>query len=80
MIEANDILQYLEEELGVETEEIENDTLLFSTGEIDSFALVTLMMFLENKGKFRINPADVTLDNLDSIDRIISYCQRHQAT
>jgi acyl carrier protein len=79
MIEKTDILQFLEDELGVETDEIAGDTLLFSTGEIDSFALVTLMMFLETKGSFRINPADVTLDNLDSVDRIINFCRRHEA-
>jgi acyl carrier protein len=76
MIERQTLVDFLETELGVEMDGIENDTPLFSSGIVDSFALVTLMMHLEREGGFRINPADVTLDNLDSIDRILAYCNR----
>lgn len=79
MIDNNVLLDFLENELGVDISEVNPDTPLFSSGLVDSFALVTLMMHLEKLGGFRINPTDVTLDNLDSIDRIIAFTARANA-
>lgn len=69
----NDIIEFLESEAGVDLDEINDDTALFSSGFVDSFALVTLMMHIEKLGGFRIDPTDVTLDNLDSINRILVF-------
>ena len=76
MIDAARVSEFLEDELGIDTSEISNETALFSAGIVDSFALVNLMMFLETEGGFRINPVDVNLDNLDSIDRIVAFSDR----
>lgn len=79
MITRETLVDFLEGELGVDIDDVSDDEPLFSSGIVDSFALVTLMMHLESAGGFRINPADVTLDNLDTIDRILGYCQRISA-
>ena len=76
MITSDVLREFLEVELGVDLDGIEDTTPLFSSGIVDSFALVTLMMHLESEGGFRINPVDVTLDNLDTIERILAYCAR----
>jgi acyl carrier protein len=68
-----DLIDYLQKELGVDTSTIDESTLLFSTGIIDSFALVDLINFIEGRCGFRVNSMDVTLDNLDSIARILAY-------
>lgn len=75
MITQQDLLTFLSDELAIDTDDINEDTLLFSTGIIDSFSLVTLMSYIEKKGSFRMPPADVNLDNLDSISRIVKYVQ-----
>ncbi|MBF0622081.1 MAG: acyl carrier protein [Magnetococcales bacterium] len=69
----NRILTFLDDELGMDLDEVQPDTLLFSSGMIDSFSLVTLMTFLEENFGFRISPDDVTLDNLDSVERIEGF-------
>ncbi|MBG6211989.1 acyl carrier protein [Labrenzia sp. EL_126] len=79
MITEKQIYQFLEDDLGIEIEDITSETLLFSSGIIDSFALVTLMVLLETNGGFRINPADVNLDNMDSIARMIDFVERASA-
>lgn len=79
MIDRQNLIDFLEDDLGVDLDGVADDEPLFSSGIVDSFALVTLMMHLEKQGGFRINPADVTLDNLDSIERILAYCQRISA-
>ncbi len=52
------------------------DMPLFSSQLVDSFALVTLMMFLEREAGIRIAPADVNLDNMDTIGRMLAYVSR----
>lgn len=64
---------FLIEELALDGEEITADTLLFSSGLVDSFALVTLMTYIENDGGVTIVPTDVKLENFDSISRILAY-------
>ena len=49
---------------------------LFSSGIVDSFTPITLMTFLESQCGFRIGPMEVTLDNFDSIERILRFAER----
>jgi acyl carrier protein len=76
---SDTILEFLGDELGVETGDIAPDTPLFSTGIIDSFGLVTLMTYIEGQCKIRIKPADVNLDNFDSLQRIVAFVHRSAA-
>lgn len=75
-ISEEGLIGFLSDDLAIETSDIASDTLLFSTGIIDSFALVTLMTFIETEGRVRISPADVNLANFDSISRILKYVER----
>lgn len=78
MLTQEDLVAYMEQELGVDIADVRPDTALFSSGVIDSFALVSLITFIEAKCRFRVNPMDVSLDNMDSIDRILGYVRRVQ--
>ena len=71
------LLQALNEQLGVDTNGIDDDTPLFSTGLIDSFSLVSLIMFVENTTGTRVEALDVNLDNLDTVGRILKYANRN---
>jgi len=70
-----DLSRFIEDELAVESE-LAEDTLLFSSGLIDSFSLVSLMSYIEDEGGVRIAPGDVKLENFDSIGRILAYLDR----
>lgn len=76
MISEAKLRTFLAEDLGLDTSDITASSELFSTGVIDSFALVSLMTYLEAEGGFRLSPMEVNLDNLDSIDRIVAFCRR----
>ena len=73
---AEQIREFVVSEFGIEPETVETDTPLFSSGLLDSFSLVDLITFVESVAgrKFRI--VDVNLENLDSIEKIISYIER----
>jgi acyl carrier protein len=73
LLNKNNITEFLVGQLGVDAGGISDDTPLFSSGLVDSFSLVRLMVFLETEGQFRISPTDVSLDNMDSISRILRF-------
>jgi acyl carrier protein len=74
-LDRENLRRYLHEQQGLESEDFEDDTLLFSSGLIDSFSMVNLIMFIEDTAGVRVHPADVTLDNFDSIDRILAFVE-----
>lgn len=73
------LLQFLRDELDVDVAAIDGTTPLFSRGLIDSFALVSLMTFVESSAGLRIRPDEVTLDNFDSVDRILGFVEHRAA-
>jgi acyl carrier protein len=74
----DDILTALRTELGVDTSGVDESTPLFSAGLIDSFSLVSLILFLETRGGISVQPMDVTLENFDSVGRMLAYVARVQ--
>lgn len=70
---------YLGERMGLDTASIEEETPLFSSNLLDSFSMVDLIMFIEKEGGVTLNPADVSLDNLDSIARILRFVEARGA-
>lgn len=75
-ITEENLKNYLRDEQYVEIEAIDASTLLFSSGIVDSFALVEMMTFIEDRAGIRIEPADVTLENMDSIELILTFIGR----
>lgn len=72
----SDIIDVFQRELGLDTRGIDRSTPLFSAGLIDSFSLVSLLLFLETRSGITIQPMDVTLANFDSIDRMLAFVAR----
>jgi len=73
------LLEFVEEKLGVDAAEVDEDTPLFSSGIIDSASMVDLIVFVESEGNVKFGPDDITLDHLDSIGRILRFvADRHE--
>jgi acyl carrier protein len=75
VLDRENLRRYLHEKQGLEPADFADDTLLFSSGLIDSFSMVDLIIFIEETRGLRVHPADVTLDNFDSIDRILAFVE-----
>ena len=67
------IKEYLEDD---EDEEITFGTELISGGIVDSFSMVSLKRFLENKYDIQIPDADASPEAFDSVDRIAALVAR----
>ena len=55
----------------------DNDKLI-SGGIIDSFSLVELSMFLEEKFGVRPDDTELNADNMDTVQMIANYVQSHR--
>lgn len=74
-----DLLQHLVDSAGVDGAAIEDDTSLFASGLVDSVAMVDLIVFLESAIGFKVGVADMRLDNLDSVSKIMAFVGRARA-
>ena len=67
------IHEYLDDD---EDEEVEYDTELISGGIVDSFSMVSLKRFLENKYEIQIPDADASPEAFDTVNSIAALVQR----
>jgi acyl carrier protein len=72
---TQDILAFLKKQFAIDIVDITETTGLFSEGFLDSFSIVDLIQFIETTAGIQIEPADVNLDNLDTIVRIQAFVQ-----
>jgi acyl carrier protein len=71
------LLGYLQKKLRVDVSKIGDTTELFSTGVIDSFAMVDLLVFLEKQTGSKLGPEHITVENFDSVQRILDFAAAH---
>jgi acyl carrier protein len=68
----NELRRALVGRFGVK-ESLNDDTALFSGGLIDSLSVMDLVCLVEEQLGCPIPPAEITLENFDSINRIIRF-------
>lgn len=72
-LSRDSLVEYLQGHLRLDLGGVEDDTELFSSGRIDSFAMVDLLVFLEKETGAKLGPEDIDVDNFDSIARILAF-------
>ena len=53
--------------------DVDDDTSLFSTRVVNSRNLMSLVRFIETEYSIKINPMDMTLENFDTLGRMVTY-------
>jgi acyl carrier protein len=72
------IINYIKKEyIDDEDEEIKYDTPLISGGYVDSFSMVSLLVFIENKFKIKIPPSKATPEAFNNINNIVELINQH---
>ncbi len=69
--------QWLVTEAGLSPDGLSTDALLFSEGRLDSLILLDLISFVEDRCGRRVAWQEVTLENFDSIARILAFVERN---
>jgi acyl carrier protein len=67
------LLRFLENRLGIDPSEVDDETPLFSSGLVDSVALAELIVYVENESGISFQSEDITLDHLDTVGRILDF-------
>lgn len=74
------VLNYVTKEyLEDDSEPLTYDTPLISGGIVDSFSMVSLKRFLENKYQIAIPDDEATPEAFDSVNRIVALVERFTA-
>ena len=75
------VLEYVIEEYIDEDDnmEVDADTALISSGIVDSFSMVSLKAFLENKYDIRIPDEDATPEAFDTVNSIVQIVEKHSS-
>ena len=72
------VLNYvIKEYMDEEDEKISYDTPLISGGFIDSFSMVSLLVFLENKFSIKIPSSKATPEAFDSVNKIVTLVNQY---
>ena len=66
------LIHYLQDDLNID-QEIAPETELFSSGMLDSVAMTNIIRYLEETAGIVVRPADVTLENFDTVKAIVEY-------
>ena len=67
------LLDFIHEQLKVDTTTLDETSKLCSSGVIDSGGMLQLVAFVESEGNVEFSTDDMTLDHVDSIDRILRF-------
>lgn len=59
--------------------DVEPETTLFSDGTIDSLGMVEIITFIEEKADFQVGQEEVTLENFDTVSRMVAFAQSRAA-
>lgn len=68
-----ELLDYIGERARLERKALSVDTQLFSSGILDSIAVLEMTAFIERKSGVRFDATDIRLDNLDSVGQIMKF-------
>lgn len=79
MLDVQILTDHFVAKYGLANGSFDRSTPLFSSGMLDSFTMVDLIMFIERSAGVRLDPSDVTLDNLDTIERILAFVNHRGA-
>ncbi len=70
------VLDYVKKEYMEEDDDLTVDAPLISSGIVDSFSMVSLKRFLENKYKISIPDDQATPEAFDSVNKIVTLVKR----
>jgi len=70
------IIKYVIEVTNLEEKKIPLDKSLLEEGLLDSFGIVELIDFLENKFSIRIQDSEITKENLGSINKMTIFVEK----
>ena len=77
MDHSSELLKYISENFAATNAvAVDAETSLFQDQVLDSLNLVELITFVETQFGVTVAPSEVSIDNLDTVNRIVGFIQR----
>ncbi len=67
------LLAFINSEIAISTDPVEPETDLLITGAVDSLGVVRVTQWLEDELGFEVDPIEVTLENFQTVTKMVSY-------
>ena len=77
---AEQLLDFVRTEVSSGGIDLRGDTDLLLTGAVDSLGVIRITQWLEDSAGIAVDPADVTLENFQTVDRMVAYARARGAT
>lgn len=74
----DDLIKFICEDAGLDAAEFDDNTELFSGGFIDSFTMASILEFIEEAVGVEVAQSDVTLENFDTVARIVAFVEKQR--
>lgn len=76
---AEQLLAFVRDEVCLIDLDLKLDTDLLLTGAVDSLGVIRITQWLEDEMNIEVDPAEVTLENFQTVGLIVNYVQRQPA-
>ncbi len=76
---AERLLGFVRNEVALDDITIEGETDLLLTGAVDSLGVIRITQWMEDEAGITVDPADVTLENFQTVDRMVNYANAQGA-
>ena len=76
---VEDLLAHINAEISISPEPIEFETDLLLTGAVDSLGVIRITQWMEDELGIDVDPLDVTLDNFQTVAKMVAYVGTKQA-
>lgn len=73
---AAELIEFIAAEVALEPGPLEAETDLLLTGMVDSLGVVQIVQWLEDRLGAEIDPADVTLENFQTVALMAAFARR----
>ncbi|MGI9606485.1 MAG: phosphopantetheine-binding protein [Acidimicrobiales bacterium] len=70
---------YIADEIALVDVPIEAETELLLSGAVDSLGVIRITQWIEDEADVAVDPGDVTLENFQSVSRMVSYISENSA-
>ncbi|MGH1487907.1 MAG: acyl carrier protein [Acidimicrobiales bacterium] len=67
------LLAFINSEIAVSPDPIASETDLLITGAVDSLGVVRVTQWLEDELGFEVDPVEVTLENFQTVSKMVAY-------
>jgi acyl carrier protein len=74
------LLSFVQDEVCKTTTQLSGDTDLLLSGAVDSLGVIRITQWMTDELGVDVDPSDVTLENFQTVDRMVAYAQRQKTT